>query len=610
MEELKYYKKIDDEIFSLKNNYSCLKDKNNDYIFNVLCLKNAFYKNPNLKFNDEIISESVVDGVNDGGIDFLISDPNSDNSDLILAQCKHYSNVSKDEVISAIHKLVDAFKKLNEGHYEDFKEMVPKRFLNLISEVGEESKIIFCFFASAQKNKINIKTLNNIVKDAFNNDDKYELRVFFDEDICNDIDDSKSKRETVENGILKIDSSNNYLSYDDDNAVVANISAFSLKQLYANNGINLFAQNLRYFIKKKDIDDAIGETIRNSPDSFWYKNNGLTIVCQDFRIDGREIHLNNFSIVNGGQTTTLIYKSKDIDKDKDFYLQCKIIKNKGSEEEDKRYFVLDISKATNSQKAIKQVDLKANAPEQIRFGHEMENIDVQYITKRGENIKRNYKDDYKNTNLDEAGKLGLAGIFCLPATCRNKPSSMYNEKFYNIIFQKNPKVSAAIIKDLLYANYYFQKKFLSKYDENTSSEDYVSFAHVSRTICLSFLGLSYRYLKNEFNPKEFISNINDRNDWYDNYFYNIFKNIDGFKRIFKKDLYESKRDELDAFLFDLFKGLINEGASFYSYAKANDPSLNASNYLKKDINFYSIIKSTWDKSLKTLIEKNKDLFEL
>ena len=37
--------------------------------------------------------------------------------------------------------------------------------------------------------------------------------------------------------------------------------------------------------------------------SFWLKNNGITIVCGDFEIDGREVKLRDFSIINGGQTT-------------------------------------------------------------------------------------------------------------------------------------------------------------------------------------------------------------------------------------------------------------------------------------------------------------------
>ena len=41
-------------------------------------------------------------------------------------------------------------------------------------------------------------------------------------------------------------------------------------------------------------------------------NNGLTIACNEYKVDGKFIKLYDFSIVNGGQTTNLIgtYTSK------------------------------------------------------------------------------------------------------------------------------------------------------------------------------------------------------------------------------------------------------------------------------------------------------------
>ena len=130
---------------------------------------------------------------------------------------------------------------------------------------------------------------------------------------------------------------------------------------------NLLSRNLRYHIAGRDIDKAIAATINNDPDSFWLKNNGITIICDDFDIDGKEVRLRNFSIVNGGQTTYMLHKSPSINSDHDLYLPCKIIRIVGDTEDEKSSFSLSIAKATNSQKAIKPVDLKANSPEQVRF---------------------------------------------------------------------------------------------------------------------------------------------------------------------------------------------------------------------------------------------------
>lgn len=110
------------------------------------------------------------------------------------------------------------------------------------------------------------------------------------------------------------------------------------------------------------------------------------MICDDFYIDGNEVKLRNFSIVNSGQTTYMIHKSASINSEHDLFLPCKIIKIVGDTEDEKNSFSLSIAKATNSQKAIKPVDLKANSPEQVRFARAMREVGVFYQTKRGETV--------------------------------------------------------------------------------------------------------------------------------------------------------------------------------------------------------------------------------
>lgn len=59
--------------------------------------------------------------------------------------------------------------------------------------------------------------------------------------------------------------------------------------------------NLRYYVRQKMVDDGIQQTIAHEPENFWYKNNGIIIVCEDFQMDGKVLKLYNFSIVNGGK---------------------------------------------------------------------------------------------------------------------------------------------------------------------------------------------------------------------------------------------------------------------------------------------------------------------
>lgn len=380
------YDYIMDKIHLLKGIYPSFRSRPDDYIFSILCVKAHFYKNPALVLNESNFAEMIVDSPNDGGADILLSDPNSEGSDLVIGQSKFYKTISSEQVLNAMRKMADFYKDMTAGNYEQINSQVQRRFLTLNAELGEEeSKIHFVFYTSAShKKSINTADIEKKFRAQFIDSSAIEVSILFAADIKKEIEEAEAQRQTLEKGKLCIDKTNNYLSYG-DKAIIANVSAFSIKDLYARHGTNLLSLNLRYHINGGKIDKEIRETINKNPESFWLKNNGITIICDDFRIDGREVHLENFSIVNGGQTTYVLNKSKS---PVDFWLSCKIIKTVGTTEKEKNTFSLEIAKAANAQKPIKDADLKANAPEQRSFAQAMRAVGVFYQTKRGESSSR------------------------------------------------------------------------------------------------------------------------------------------------------------------------------------------------------------------------------
>lgn len=425
------YTFIENKINAMKESYPSLRSKPNDYVFSALAVKAIFYKNPALTITESDIDEMIVDGQYDGGVDVLLSDPNSDNSDLVIIQSKYHAAITFEEVVNAIIKMTLFYKDMLAGHFEQVNQKVQSRFLTLNAEVGDESKIHFVLYISAPKSGIRKDRVEKKFREQFTDSSQFELSIYFSTDIENEIKESESRRPTVETGKIKIDKARNVLYYgDDESSAIVNVSAFSIKALYAQHSLNLLARNLRYHIAGREIDQAIAASIQDNPESFWLKNNGITIICDEFEVSGREVKLKNFSIVNGGQTTYMLHKSNLISEDHDLYLPCKIIEIEGNTEDEKNTFSLEIAKATNSQKAIKPTDLKANAPEQIRFAQSMREVGLFYQTKRGETVPNNYKTTYLNSSLNEVGKLCLAGIFQIPCISRTKPSSLFLPKYY------------------------------------------------------------------------------------------------------------------------------------------------------------------------------------
>lgn len=581
--------KIADKIAAMKRTFPYLRNKADCFVFTALCVRANFYKNPSLDFTEQDIEAFIVDGQYDGGVDAILSDPNSEENNLILVQSKYYENITKDNVSDAVSKMIIFYKEMLRGEYQNVNATVQQRFLSLNAEVGEESKVCFVFYTSANQSGIRKDSIEKLLKNYFSDTSMFEVSVLFADDIVEEIKELESRRPTVESGFITIDKTKNFLEYNDD-AVIVNVSAFSIKELYAINSINLLSRNLRYFIKKREIDESINDTIKNAPDEFWFRNNGITIVCDDFVVDGRKVRLSNFSIVNGGQTTTLLHKSSAITKECDLYLPCKIIRSIGEAQDDKNAFTLTIAKATNSQKPIKLIDLKSNAPEQIRFYNAMREEGIYYQTKRGEKIPTDYKDKYKNTDLAEVGKLCLAGIFQLPATSRNKPSSLYNDRFYNVIFHQQP---VSIIKELLYINYYFNKSYIIQFN-NEHRKDPVSpvaFANNARTICIAFVALACRSKNENLDDsklKIFFQNIKK----YDDYLYDIFCDLSNMKSLFPTKLWQNK-DKYDNMLSKLFDAIIMSGFRYYQTVNQNEVATNESNFLKNDLNYYSILKADW-----------------
>ena len=54
----------------------------------------------------------VVDGQYDGGVDALLTDPNSDTSDLVIAQSKYYTSITFDDIFNSIAKMTSFYKAI------------------------------------------------------------------------------------------------------------------------------------------------------------------------------------------------------------------------------------------------------------------------------------------------------------------------------------------------------------------------------------------------------------------------------------------------------------------------------------------------------------------
>lgn len=112
--------------------------------------------------------------------------------------------------------------------------------------------------------------------------------------------------------------------------------------------MHVFEENVRAFLGADNpVNSAIGETIKSedSHSRFPVLNNGITIVSPDVRVQGLSITFVDFQIVNGCQTSNVLWLNRD-DLSEDMMVSLKVI------ETDSEDVFSDLVRATNSQTKI------------------------------------------------------------------------------------------------------------------------------------------------------------------------------------------------------------------------------------------------------------------
>ena len=93
----------------------------------------------------------------------------------------------------------------------------------------------------------------------------------------------------------------------------------------------VFEENVRSFLGSDNpVNKSIAETINdtNMSTRFPVMNNGITIVSPDVRVQGNILHLENFQIVNGCQTSNVLYENRKILTDR-IMVNLSVLKNAG-----------------------------------------------------------------------------------------------------------------------------------------------------------------------------------------------------------------------------------------------------------------------------------------
>lgn len=487
-----------------------------------------------------------------------------------------------NKVLNAINRITNELDDVRKGRFVNNKEA--DDLLREYLEDSDTKKVIIRIVTDyscdpKEKYELNkkIESFNISVKNL-----EVSAVVAFGDDVKAVIESNRAPFDWVEEGKLSLDKADNFLTFE-NHSIVCNISAFSLKKLWEAEGDRgLLAMNLRYYIKSTNIDNKIEDSILYDGDNFWYLNNGIIIVCNDYKLVGNEVKLKQFSIVNGGQTSRMI---GTIPFDKDFFICCKIIKNTFESSNDKNVFISKVAEASNTQKPIKPKDIIANRIEQRNLKSLLQDNNVFIEIKRGEKCNNEvYKEPWQRTKNNELAQDLYSFVYMEPGPARNSVSSiLQNQEKYDIIFA-NHQYSFDFLRDILFLEKSYkeyQKKINKEKDDFGDSAVKKGLVKNGLWYCLATIGY---ILKLHYN-KEYRANIHQyRNQEVK---YSIYSPELAFMHGFidRELSYKEFRDSAFELFDTVFTQLI---VNQFKFARESSPSLAYSNWTKSNTGFNAI----------------------
>lgn len=268
-------------------------------------------------------ADAIIDGANDLGIDAYLPVDFSDNK-IRLFQSKYGTSHS----IDAIVKFKEDVKRLLS---KDVTKMRPE-LANLVTKIQEKNLKVECCYVTNQN--------------VDYSDDSVEILDM--DKIVQSLWDRIKKPAAGKKSRIKLEKMIRY-----KNTVLGVLKLRELTDFVVKNRDYVFESNIRQWMQfKTNVNKGIRETLQGTPDKFFYYNNGITIVVNDFEeLEDCNIMLHAPQIVNGAQTSNSILDHAKRTNNLDGSITVTIIK--ADDELDQN----NITKYRNSQNSVRGKDL-------------------------------------------------------------------------------------------------------------------------------------------------------------------------------------------------------------------------------------------------------------
>ncbi|HLJ25354.1 MAG TPA: AIPR family protein [Candidatus Angelobacter sp.] len=330
--------------------------------------------------DEQEILDSIVDGPNDAGVDFIYRN----DGRVVIVQSK-YRGSDKMENVEDFTHFCEVLSRLHAASSKKLK--IKERLDDIISDIDWETDYFYLQFLTLGKVGPAIRSrFEQGIQDSDDLPDleeRLELQLSDEGDLNEKLREALSASEVLDQEITVRFRPNpdgipwtHYQSATGRNMFIGQVSGSELADLYRTFKYRLFSMNIRDYVGETSTNKAIIESALNRPEEFVFFNNGISAVATQVigDEDDNALRCKRFSIINGAQTVRSLRKAQHQDKAgalSKVRVVLRILDFSLLKEHD---FLADVTKYNNTQNAIKISDFRSNDPVQKDLARKFEDV--------------------------------------------------------------------------------------------------------------------------------------------------------------------------------------------------------------------------------------------
>ncbi|MFZ6181207.1 AIPR family protein [Nannocystis pusilla] len=331
-------------------------------------------------------AHSVIDGFGDNGIDAIYADRSAGM--LYIIQSKWHESGKGSIERGELQKFLKGVQDLLQCKFDRFNtkaQLLTDGVDQLLSTMGCRVVLSIIHSGNQELSAIAKRDVEDLVKelndptDIVSFEELNQRRIY--EALSIALDGSPVSLDVTLQDWGKMD--------EPYRAFYGKVNAAQICEWWEKYRDRILAKNIRRFLPNTSINKAIIGSLADESASFWYLNNGITLLCE--RIERKALGMTDravghfvcsgASIVNGAQTVGAIGRA-GLDHRAQLnraFVLARIISLEGCPED----FGRRVTVATNTQNRIHNRDFASLDPEQERICKELRFEDVDYVYKSG-----------------------------------------------------------------------------------------------------------------------------------------------------------------------------------------------------------------------------------